>query len=469
MLVKVNKMNNISKSKIKEIYTEYFEIIDSYFGSIKHYLTDDKDSHIKLGRKISNYPLIADLIYDAIDSIDYDINEFWSKYSKIIKDYLVEQNTLKCIYSGSLTPSDFSAFIKKSAMYVDTIIISDPILSLTIFRNNLNINKEYFLNQIIRHVFNVWKLGELILADAQYKILIIIPINLDILEEKKMHSLIEIADKKSIVYINELTNTKFDNIIDAAKYINDSPTVPDLYSKFKKIELLPSEFADIKSLTKFFDNFTFLQQQKVVELNSVGEYFGMYLPSQFRRVQEHKYFCNKIKAEPIYDYSIPWFFFNYEIDGSGIDYSIINALQKDKFEWLGNIPLKAIKILREENELEYIRSILRNGITDIKAKSDKELLEVTEQLDNNLKDAFDRHKKEISIIERKVKKITKQTTPITILGGLISLIPGFGIPFSLGLTGKNTWNLIKEKIELKKGLKNKENNFLNLLMSKKDD
>ena len=459
-------MNQLS---IKEIYAEYFDIIDSYFGSIKHYLTEEKDSHVTLGRIISEYPLISDLIFDAIDSLDEDINSFWSKHAENIYDYLVKQNTLKCIYSGSLTPSDFSEFIKKSAMYVDTIVIPDPILSLTIFRNNLSINKKYFLNQIIRHVFNVWKLADLILADAPYKILIIIPINIDLLEENKMRSMLECGQKKATVYINELTNTNFDNIIDAAKYFNKSKDVSDLFSKFKNIEILPREFATIESLTKFLDNFSFLQQQKVIKLNSVGEYFGMYLNSQFIRVQEHKYFCNKIKAEPIYDYSIPWFFFNYEINGSGIDYSIINALQKEKFQWLGNIPIEAIKVLREENELEYIRSILRRGITDIKAKNDKELLVVSEQLDYNLNEAFLKQESEIKKIEQKVKKIIKYNKPITIVGGLISLIPGIGIPFSLGLTGKETWKLIKEKTDLVTILDIKKNNFINLLMSKKNE
>lgn len=458
----------MNQSSIKDIYNEYFGIIDSYFGSIKHYLTAEKNSHIELGRKIAHYPIISDLIYDAIDSIDDDINEFWSKYAKTIYNYLTEQNTLKCIYSGSLTPSDFSDFVKRSAMYVDTIIIPDPILSLTIFRNNIEVEKEYFLNQIIRHVFNIWKLGELILADAQEKILIIIPINLDIIEEKKMYSLIELADNNSTEYINRITNENFDNITDAAEFFKGSKTVPELFTKFRNINLLPREFANIRSLTKFLDNFSFVQSQTFVKLNSVEDYFGMYLTSQFRRVQEHKYFCNKIMAEPIYDNPIPWFFFNYEIGGSGIDYSIINALQKEKFEWIGNIPLNAIKVLREENELEYIRSILRKGITDLKAKTDEDLFLVSEQLSKNLNEAFKKQKDEMSNLEKKVKKITNQSIPITILGGILGFIPGVNIPFSIGLTAKATWELIKAKSKLHKKLE-KDNNFITILMENQNE
>ena len=47
---------------INEVYINYFNIIDDYFGSIKHYLEDTEDSHIELGISIANYPLVSDLI-----------------------------------------------------------------------------------------------------------------------------------------------------------------------------------------------------------------------------------------------------------------------------------------------------------------------------------------------------------------------------------------------------------------------
>ena len=64
----------MNKSNVQEIYKKYFDIIDSFFGSIKHYLGDEEDSHIDLGIYIANYPLISDLILDAIEDIDETIN-----------------------------------------------------------------------------------------------------------------------------------------------------------------------------------------------------------------------------------------------------------------------------------------------------------------------------------------------------------------------------------------------------------
>lgn len=85
---------------------------------------------------------------------------------------------------------------------------------------------------------------------------------------------------------------------------------------------------------------------------------------------------------------MPWFFYTYEAGGPNLDASIANFLQKEKFQWLTKVPIKAIKEFREENTLDYMRSILRTGITDLKAKTDKDLSVVSAQLQKNMKDAF---------------------------------------------------------------------------------
>ena len=61
------------RKEIKKIYSEYFDIIDDFFGSIKHHLKDHEEGHIDLGIAMASYPLISDLIIDSIQDLDEEI------------------------------------------------------------------------------------------------------------------------------------------------------------------------------------------------------------------------------------------------------------------------------------------------------------------------------------------------------------------------------------------------------------
>ena len=190
----------------------------------------------------------------------------------------------------------------------------------------------------------------------------------------------------------------------------------------------------------------------------------MYLRSQFIRVQEHTHFCKLLKAEPIYDYELPWFFFNYELGGVDMDAGIANALQKEEFDWITNIPLSAIRVLRAEHKLDYMRTVLRHGITDLKARNDCELLATSKQIEKNLQEAFARQKHEIKNIQKQVRTIIKKDIPIIGSGFLAGLIPYVGNIVSLLFAGRDIGKALEHKRLLASQISSKKQDFISLLI-----
>ena len=290
------------KQIIKQIYSNYFDIIDSFFGSIKRYLGDDEDSHIDLGIQIASYPLISDLIIDALGDLDEEIQHFWNENAKAVIDYIKKQKTLKCLYSGDITPVILENFVKKSGLYVDSIIIADPIYNLSIFQKELVIDSKYYLNKLIRHVFNIWKLKDLVLANSRDNILFVLPINLYLVKEEDRNSLIDTANNNFSEYINEVTGQKLTNSKDSLAYLEGLRSTEEITRQIKNPQILPSVFQKTSSLNKFLSDFGGTGKYSQFGDKSVGWNFGLYIQSQCIRVQEHKYFCDKLVAEPIYDY-----------------------------------------------------------------------------------------------------------------------------------------------------------------------
>ena len=189
---------------IVKVYEKYFDIIDDYFGSIKQYLGSEEDSHIDLGQLIATYPLISDLIYDATEELGEEIENFWNDNLVQLVEYTKQQNVLKCVYSGDISPVVLENFVKRSALYIDTVILPDPILNLSIYHRQVLSDKKYYLSKLIRHVFNIWKLKELILADTKERIILILPISLDLINPKDRNILLNRADARSVVYLGNV-------------------------------------------------------------------------------------------------------------------------------------------------------------------------------------------------------------------------------------------------------------------------
>ena len=451
---------------IKRVYSRYFEIIDEFFGSIKHHLKDHEESHIDLGVQIGNYPLISDLILDAIDDLDIEIEKFWNENEHGIFDFIKKQNTLKCIYSGDITPVLLENFVKKAALYVDTIIIADPILNMSRFQKAMTLDRKYYLNKLVRHVFNVWKLRDLMLADAETNILLILPINIYLINAKNRDTLLERANGGFSKYISDIYGPELSKAEECLSFLEGFSSGATLYSKIKNHGILPNAFKEKKGFYDFLSDLGNAWVHTEFGGKPPGWNFAHYIRSQFIRVQEHKLFCEILTAEPIYDNELAWFFLNYEIGGLDMDASIANALQKEQFEWITKVPISALKVLREKNRLDYMRSVLRTGIT---SRSDSDLSQVAEQLERNLSDAFKRQKSELKSLKDEVRDITAKEIPITSGGFLAGFIPYLGNIVSIITAGRDVKNLIQRRQEVKQEIGDKENDFINLLIKAHDE
>jgi len=459
----------MNKSNVQEIYKKYFDIIDSFFGSIKHYLGDEEDSHIDLGIYIANYPLISDLILDAIEDINEEIYGFWKEHAKSIFDFIKNEDALKCLYSGDISPIILEDFVKKSALYVDTIIIPDPVFNLSLFQEQISLDKKYYLSKLIRHVFNVWKLKELVLADTSNFILVLLPINFHTIKKENREKLLDTANKKLIKYVDLITKQEISDLEKTFEFFDETTSAKKLYSGLKDLHFLPNIFHKFETFNQFLIDFNGARKYALAEEKTIGWHFRIYLQSQFIRVQEHKYFCEKIQAEPIYDYELPWFFYNYDIGGLGIDGAISNALQGERFNWISKAPIKALKVFRENNRLDYMRSIFRTGITDLKAKNDADLSLVSMQLERNLQEAFTQQQSEIAALEKEAGEITKKELPITVGGAIIGFVPYLGNAVSLLTAGRDITKLLQQKNDVGEKLLEKDGNIINLLVRSYDE
>jgi hypothetical protein len=165
---------------------------------------------------------------------------------------------------------------------------------------------------------------------------------------------------------------------------------------------------------------------------------------------------------------LPWFFFNVDVAKIGMDTGIINSLQQDRFNWISNVPIGIIKSLRLENKMDYMRSILRNSLTNIKVNNDKDLISTSEAIEKNFIEAFKRQDEEIASLEKQVKEITQVDMPITTIGSIVGFIPVIGIPVSVVMTARDLIKSTAQSVKLKAQLSEKRTDVINILLKSKE-
>ena len=271
----------VTVKQIDKIYREYFDLIDSYFGSIKHYLGEEEDSHIDLGVNIASYPLISDLVLDAIDDLYDAIENFWANNAKQVIEFTKNQNSLKCLYSGDISPVILENFVKRSALYIDTVILPDPVFNLSLFQRQIISDKKYYLNKLVRHVFNIWKLKDLVLADTKYKAILILPVNLQIVNNQDRNRLLETADVKFVGYASDIFGRNFSDREDVIDFLKSHTTSDDIFKAVTRHDLLPNKFRKFEDFNRFLKTFSDTKKYSKIKIKSIGESFGLYFHSQF--------------------------------------------------------------------------------------------------------------------------------------------------------------------------------------------
>lgn len=119
---------------------------------------------------------------------------------------------------------------------------------------------------------------------------------------------------------------------------------------------------------------------------------------------------------------------------------ILNALQDEELRWLGNIPLNKIKELRQRGELQDMRDLLSNNTGNIQSANENDFAEVTLQVKYSLDEGFKKHSAKVAELDKKYRSIYKIDVPTLVVSGTLGLASSLYPPLALaaGITGGTT-------------------------------
>ncbi|MEJ1377353.1 MAG: hypothetical protein RPU32_05165 [Candidatus Sedimenticola sp. (ex Thyasira tokunagai)] len=395
---------------LHDIQETYFNYIESSFG--KHYqLMKEKGlDPDDIGRIISSKEEYRDEILPSIPEFVNVIKEYWEIAGEPAWAHMEDMNCLKGVFGGDLFPSFEENIASKCGIYTDTIIIPDPFVrSAELFEMWSDEDKVYYF---MKHATSVLEYKELALADVETPIVVILP---DPAKQDQSHMefIQRLGMDDVLIHGQHLFGREFESFEEYMDFCSYLDTPEKVLSELKEKERL---IFDTK-----WGNSAQEQLKMAIEAGDTSQLLGTTHPGiivgrsgfgRMAQVNEILIKSRRFRGVPLIDAPTSWQYLDWklEYDSERIDIHhledmhVTRGLQnlaRGEMQWLGKVPPSALIEVRREGALDEIRNILSTGISELVELNPHNYHRSSDQIFENLHNAFGEHKNNIKELTSK--------------------------------------------------------------------
>lgn len=163
----------VKKVPLRESQEQYFQILEQFFGNAFAEMKKHKLTPPDLAKDMASRPKIVEAFAAEAKEFAAGIKEFWEFYGPVVEAHLQDMRSLKSVFGGDIFPSYTENIASSVGLYVDTLVLPDPLLRTTNFSGYLK--PKQVLAFTVKHALNALQYKELALADVDPPIVVIAP------------------------------------------------------------------------------------------------------------------------------------------------------------------------------------------------------------------------------------------------------------------------------------------------------
>ncbi|WP_445480335.1 hypothetical protein ACULLL_09235 [Lysinibacillus irui] len=404
-------MDSLAIREIEKITEEYFELLEEYFGGI---YIPEMDKNLQAYR-MEKYQLASKILITSIEDLQSDLHCFWEKNADRILKFINDSKDFKVTYCGNVSPLN-GGFINRTALYVDTILIKEPIGYLMLTKPIST--DEAFIYNIIQHAFNLFELKKLFFGEGGIPIFMIFP---PIYNEAGQTEIYNVAEKFGTEYINEIFELDFKEREEVFELLNPIQDIKQIVKLIKNQNIINLKGLSIENfLHEVHENIskTFQNGHEL----TVGQTLAFKIFGQFSNISSELIHAESLNSQIVFDRNDYWDLYkNHFVKKNDPDALILESMQQKDFKWLVNYDIDKFNLLRNEDELLKLRNILRKNI--YLANNNLTQEKVKYQVLANIEEAFLDHSSKIEEINGKLKKKLSVDGLIMVGAAVSGLIP----------------------------------------------
>lgn len=433
----------LKEISLHEIQSLYFELLEKNFsGPYELMLKTNSTPHMVASFISEKKPDLVKEITEMSPRLNEVITKFWQTLGPSVEVHLQDLNGLKSIYGGDIFPSYNQGIISRTGLYVDTIVLPDPVLrGLSFYGTMIPEKAVYYL---IKHCVSALSLKNIILADVNPPIAVIAKDYVPI-DKESTDFLISLSMKDTVTHLNKAFGLNFTTEHDVDKFLSQIKKIDDLQDRLKQPERIVNdlEWKDLPIEKQNSESEKLRSTMPGYSKLGLGEKVKFDAFGRMMQANELIYKANQLHGIPTIDAPTSWQYllWKYEYDkehskrvNSELSNTlIVNSLQHNRLSWLGNVPNEALIRLRKGGALSELRTIFSKDIKAIELADNNQYDEIVNEIISNINQKFYIHMAELKKHTGKSSKyFGYEIAPWLINGGISIAAASTGnIPLSI--------------------------------------
>jgi len=367
---------------LDHVQTEYFAMLEDLLGDVaNHCKKHDIQPYQFATYSKTNTDIIKQISTNA-DSISEIISNFWDNYGFVVKVHLEEMENVRGVFGGDVFPIGSNNIGCQAGVYLDTIVLPDPLLRLYT-RLRSTIPDHELTYQVIKHGLTALSYKPLAFTDTSAPIIVIAPGSS---EAETSIGFKEFVREDTLLHLNSAIGSDFQSLDELLEYVSTIEDPNDLEKKSLRPERLlsgASDDPDLLSRMQAMEKFAGSRTSINSLLTGLTEYIVADAYGRMGQANAVLIASQQYGGMPLLDAPVSWrhLCWKYEYDATRsqspdtrrVDMTVVNALVQSSDitgELLAGITPEGLVELRNSGLMEDVRSIIRDGLSDIYAQNE---------------------------------------------------------------------------------------------------
>jgi hypothetical protein len=391
--------DTLRQTPLRDVQSRYFDILEQNFGQI---FSDERDAGLspqRAARFISADSALVAEFTARVETFATGLEQFWEVHGPIVEAHLGDMSSLKSVFGGDIFPSYTSNIACSVGLYVDTVVLPDPLSRLLTMRSTVAPSELFRLT--VKHALNALGYRELALADVNPPIVVIAPdrFGLDI----SYSAAVRVAGQvDALIHASRMFGRNFESAEELDEFLSRLSDPAKIVSALtdQTLLVLDSDQPDDPLPEQLV---RYLKENPTIAkiATSYGEAVHFSIVSRMMMANDTLLRSSMWGGSPLIDAPASWKYlqWKYEYDAmAGRDVAPKPELLISKAlgsHLLNGLPPEEIIELRRNGAAVELREMIGKGITELTSSSDADVSVVADAVIANVDAAFVDHDKRL--------------------------------------------------------------------------
>jgi len=216
------------KIPLRDVQAEYFGILDEFFGKAFSEMKAHGVTPAQVAEHLSSQDNILSAFQSDVGEFSSGMFEFWDHYGPVVELHLKDLKCLKSVFGGDVFPSYAANIACSVGLYMDTVILPDPLLRILAMAE-VTVPRET-CRLVTKHALSALGYRDLALADVDPPIVVVVPDPM--FTEPSYRSALQVTSDGDVVkHVSAMFGRKFSSIEQLQEFLRQLPSANELAAR----------------------------------------------------------------------------------------------------------------------------------------------------------------------------------------------------------------------------------------------